>query len=264
MDHLAAWLTENNLEIYVPKFKEYGWDDKLLLFEMADSDIELCIQKPGHRARFKKALRREMVNPSVTTQTDMEMELIQEKEQTKLADRIAALISADLNITKRISVAVEQAQSCTSDNETITLAARLESDSDNTSIGTSSTVDESEEPVSGKVSLKLNSDEITAENVASKSDPNHGYMCSDNNELFTGNETVLQQPLNSLQGERKVFAEEPSLERPETAGQSAAMSSDIIICSDRDEGNRCDTELVSKIICDVEMTQTLMNEPQTS
>ena len=83
--------------MYVTKFEEYGWDDKSLLSEMTDGDIEMCIPKPGHKAKFKRALRRELHNPSVASQTDMHTEYDQEDGHIKVADMESTLILAGVN-----------------------------------------------------------------------------------------------------------------------------------------------------------------------
>lgn len=50
------WLNDNGLGEYSEKFKEKGWDEISLLLEMSDVQVEMCIQKPGHVVKFKKAL----------------------------------------------------------------------------------------------------------------------------------------------------------------------------------------------------------------
>ena len=50
------WLKDNDLEEYFTKFEVYGWDKLSVLPDMTDSDIEMCIHKPGHKAKFKRAL----------------------------------------------------------------------------------------------------------------------------------------------------------------------------------------------------------------
>ena len=50
------WLNDNGLGEYTERFKEKGWDEISLLLEMTDSQIDTCIQKPGHVVKFKKAL----------------------------------------------------------------------------------------------------------------------------------------------------------------------------------------------------------------
>ena len=53
---VSIWLNDNGLGEYTAKFKERGWDEISLLLEMTDSQIDTCIQKPGHVVKFKKAL----------------------------------------------------------------------------------------------------------------------------------------------------------------------------------------------------------------
>lgn len=57
MDRVSEWMREHDLEVYIEKFEEQGWDTLPVLLEMTESDIEMCIQKPGHKAKFKRALR---------------------------------------------------------------------------------------------------------------------------------------------------------------------------------------------------------------
>ena len=67
MHDVAEWLKENDLHQYITKFEEYGWDKLSVLSEMTEGDIEMCIQKPGHKAAFKRALknlRLKLDNPS--------------------------------------------------------------------------------------------------------------------------------------------------------------------------------------------------------
>ena len=98
MDRVAQWLRENDLEVYIQKFEEYGWDKLSVLLEMTEMDIEMCIQKPGHKAKFKRALRYlkcELDNPSVAYQTGMHERSDQEAMKAAIAD--VTLISADSN-----------------------------------------------------------------------------------------------------------------------------------------------------------------------
>lgn len=57
MEEVNSWLCSNGLGEYFPKFKEHGWEELSLLPEMSDSELVMCITKPGHRAKFRKALR---------------------------------------------------------------------------------------------------------------------------------------------------------------------------------------------------------------
>ena len=56
---IEAWLKSNDLEQYIAKFKDDGWDTMELLFVMAGEDIKLCIHKPGHIKRFQRAIENE-------------------------------------------------------------------------------------------------------------------------------------------------------------------------------------------------------------
>ena len=57
MEEIKLWLSSNGLGEYWHNFEEHGWEELSLLTEMSDVDLELCITKRGHRAKFKKALR---------------------------------------------------------------------------------------------------------------------------------------------------------------------------------------------------------------
>ena len=57
MEDLRNWLCANGLGDYFPALQKHGWDEMSLLNEMTDLQIEKCIPKAGHRAKFKGALR---------------------------------------------------------------------------------------------------------------------------------------------------------------------------------------------------------------
>ena len=67
-EEVSIWLEENGLGQYTTKFEEHGWDEISLLLEMTDAQIEKCISKPGHIARFKRAL--EIFQPDKVTTID--------------------------------------------------------------------------------------------------------------------------------------------------------------------------------------------------
>ena len=58
MEDVTIWLCEHDLGDYCHKFEEHGWDELSLLAEMSDVQLEKCIKKEGHRAKFRKALRK--------------------------------------------------------------------------------------------------------------------------------------------------------------------------------------------------------------
>ena len=57
MEDVKLWLRSNGLGQYWHKFEEHGWEELSLLAEMSDVELGMCITKPGHRAKFRKALR---------------------------------------------------------------------------------------------------------------------------------------------------------------------------------------------------------------
>ena len=57
MGDVKVWLSSNGLGEYWPNFEEHGWEELSLLTEMSEVDLEICITKRGHRAKFRKALR---------------------------------------------------------------------------------------------------------------------------------------------------------------------------------------------------------------
>ena len=57
MEDVKVWLSSNGLGEYWPNFEKHGWEELSLLTEMSEVDLEMCITKRGHRAKFRKALR---------------------------------------------------------------------------------------------------------------------------------------------------------------------------------------------------------------
>ena len=77
MNRVAEWFIKYDLEEYTQTFEDYGWDNLPVLLEMTEKDIGLCIQKPGHKAKFKRALRYlkiELDNPIATDRSDLHEE----------------------------------------------------------------------------------------------------------------------------------------------------------------------------------------------
>ena len=61
---VESWLKENNLHQYIAKFNDDGWDTFECLIELGrhEEDLKRCIDKPGHRVRFQRALERERLS----------------------------------------------------------------------------------------------------------------------------------------------------------------------------------------------------------
>ena len=57
MEYVKTWLSSNGLGEYWPNFEKHGWDELSLLTKMSDKEIEACIKKAGHRAKFREALK---------------------------------------------------------------------------------------------------------------------------------------------------------------------------------------------------------------
>ena len=57
MEDVKVWLSYNGLGEYWQNFEKHGWEELWLLTEMSEVDLEMCITKRGHRAKFRKALR---------------------------------------------------------------------------------------------------------------------------------------------------------------------------------------------------------------
>ena len=57
MEEVKVWLSSNGLGEYWPNFEKHGWEELSLLSEMSEVELEVCITKAGHRAKFRKALR---------------------------------------------------------------------------------------------------------------------------------------------------------------------------------------------------------------
>ena len=53
VDEVEEWLRVNDMIEY---FVEHGWDKLAVIAEMTEKDIEMCIQKPGHKVKLKKAI----------------------------------------------------------------------------------------------------------------------------------------------------------------------------------------------------------------
>ena len=201
MDRLKDWLKRHNLKKYICKFEEYGWDDISLLYDMTETDIETCIQKPGHKAKFKKALKRGIEGKSVATQTDKAIESYQEIEHSKLAEKIVARITADLNISEIMKVAVEETINCfhNESDKTVIDTVKLESDTRMTNTVTCSTLNESDKLDREEVRLKSGIDETCIEKVK---------IHPDNAGELKGTETVLKLPFNTLPCDMIKTAEE--------------------------------------------------------
>ena len=260
MDHVADWLIKNDLARYASKFEEYGWDDKSLLYKMTENDIEMCVQKPGHKVKFKTALVREMVHPSVATQTDKDMECIHEAEHTKLAEKIAAHIAVDHNISDLINVAVDKIiKGIIDDNDkTLTDSVKLDSGTQKANTVTCSNVNESDGLGKEHIRLKSDVDEICTEKVS---------IHPDNAEEIKGIETTKTQPTLdtcTIQSDNIVTAEETQ-ERPLTeSSDHEAMSSNSAVHSEADDENRCEAETVSEGQSEVEIESMLEDTDQES
>ena len=83
------WLQRIGLGQYVANFKEEGWDRLEVIKDMDDQEICNCIHKPGHRARFKIAMKED--DPASFNLMSREVnamvvpDAIQEKRCQKLA-----------------------------------------------------------------------------------------------------------------------------------------------------------------------------------
>lgn len=99
VDEVAEWLRKNDLEEYFPKFVEYGWDHLSVISEMTESDIEMCIQKPGHKVKLKRAISHPVdeVIPSIDLGSGMDTSSYQEARRTALKETL--LSSAHNNFT---------------------------------------------------------------------------------------------------------------------------------------------------------------------
>ena len=56
VNEVLEWLRENDLIEYFSNFVEHGWDQLAVIAEMTENDIEMCIQKPGHKVKLKRAI----------------------------------------------------------------------------------------------------------------------------------------------------------------------------------------------------------------
>ena len=67
---VESWLKENNLHQYVDKLNNDGWDTFECLLELGrhEEALKRCIDKPGHRKRFQRALERKRSSEKNTLQ----------------------------------------------------------------------------------------------------------------------------------------------------------------------------------------------------
>ena len=239
MDRVADWLIRNGLGRYASKFEECGWDDKSLLYKMTENDIELCIQKPGHKVKFKTALVREMVHPSVATQTDKDMECVHEAVHTKLAEQIAARIAVDHNISDLINVAVEKAIKGIIDDsdKTVTDTIKFESDKRKSNTVACSTVNESDVIDMENFRLKADKDETCAEKVTIR---------PDNVKESKGIEKVLEPTINTISGDSIVAAEEIQGRHLTESRDLEAGSSNSAVDSKVGHENLCEADIESE------------------
>ena len=253
MDRVADWLMRNNLGKYASKFKKYGWDDKSLLYKMTEADIEMCIQKPGHKVKFKTAIERgmmhssvstqtmrEVMNPSVTTQTVREVvhasiatqtnKDMECNQETELANKIAARIAVDHNISDLINIAVEKViKSIHGDsNKTVT-------DTQKNNTVTCST--ESVELKNANLRLKSNLDEQRTAKVT---------IHPDNAEELKEIETILEPPLNTLPGGSIVAAKETQERHLTQSSDYEAMSGKSSVHSKPGDENTCQADFESQ------------------
>ena len=69
---VELWLKRIGLGQYAANFQEEGWDRLEVIKDMDDQEIRNCIHKPGHRTRFKIAMKRddpasfELMSPEIS------------------------------------------------------------------------------------------------------------------------------------------------------------------------------------------------------
>ena len=255
MDLVADWLIKNDLGEYVEKFEEYGWDDKSLLNKMTEIDILMCIQKPGHKVKFKTALGREMVHlsastqtvrdvvhASASTQTDTAIQFGQETEDKNLVDEIAARITTDLNISERINCAVEKVIKGFLDDfhENVTNTVKLVSGTHNTSTVTVTC------PTGGESNelKKSSTDAICAESI---------MILPDNAEDLKRNEIVLKPALNTLPNNKMVTADETQDRHLTEACNHEVESTTSATHYKADSGNQYQSGSESEVSSEVEL-----------
>ena len=94
MEEVRVWLSSNRLGEYWQNFEEHGWDELSLLTEMSDDDLEMCITKRGHRAKFRNALRSLNKAPANSGDTSTPFPV---KDRADNADEVGRVSTGDVN-----------------------------------------------------------------------------------------------------------------------------------------------------------------------
>ena len=101
------WLSSNGLGVYWQNFEEHGWDELSLLTEMSDDDLEMCITKRGHRAKFRKALCSLSKAPGNSGNTLTHSPV---KDHADNADEVGRVSTEDVNHATLLATATEAAE----------------------------------------------------------------------------------------------------------------------------------------------------------
>ena len=97
VDEVEGWLRVNDLIEYFPNFMKHGWDRLAVIAEMTEKDIEKCIQKPGHKVKFKRALNVLKVNQPIIPKHGMDTESDQDSVKTGNTECSNASVEEDFN-----------------------------------------------------------------------------------------------------------------------------------------------------------------------
>ena len=155
VDQVAEWLRENDLEEYFPNFVNYGWDHLSVISEMTESDIEMCIQKPGHKVKLKRALNHLKGNPSIDSSTAIYTSSDQEARRTANTETLLSSANNSFNIsedTQALTDSLQPRQYCSAvASKASNVQSDFESDQENMFEGDGSIImdiQELDEPVS--------------------------------------------------------------------------------------------------------------------
>ena len=86
VDKVEEWLRANDMIEYFPNFVEHGWDKLAVIAEMTEKDIEMCIQKQGHKVKLKKAIAVLRDNHKIDSNQGMDKKCYQISKMTASAE----------------------------------------------------------------------------------------------------------------------------------------------------------------------------------
>ena len=97
VDEVEGWLRVNDMIEYFPNFVEHGWDKLAVIAEMTEKDIEKCIQKPGHKVKFRSALNFLKGNQPIIPKRGIDTESNQDSFKTENTECLNASVEEDFS-----------------------------------------------------------------------------------------------------------------------------------------------------------------------